>query len=64
VVNHFPSARFTYETSAHSSETREAFDTVQLHFSGTIGTAGLPDMQKIRIIGVFFENGLHWQVEA
>ena len=23
-----------------------------------------PDMQKIRIIGFFFENRLHWQFEA
>ena len=23
-----------------------------------------PDKQKIRIIGVFFENGLHWQYEV
>jgi hypothetical protein len=28
--------------------------TAELHLSGLIGTAGLPDMQKIRIIGFFF----------
>jgi len=30
--------------------------TVELHLSGSTGTAGHPDMQKIRIIWVFFEN--------
>jgi hypothetical protein len=35
--------------------------TVQLHLSRLIGTASYPDMQKIRIIGFFFENLLHWQ---
>ena len=34
-----------------------------LAFKGLIGTAGHPDMQKIRIIGFFFENRLHWQFE-
>jgi len=29
--------------------------------SGLIGTVGHPDMQKIRIIGFFFENMLRWQ---
>jgi hypothetical protein len=33
--------------------------TVQLHLSGLNGTAIHADMQKIRIIGLFFENGLH-----
>jgi len=33
--------------------------TVELHVSGLIGTASHPDMQKIRIIGFFFENRLH-----
>jgi len=32
---------------------------VELHVSGLIGTAYLPDMQKIRIIGFFLENGLY-----
>jgi hypothetical protein len=32
-------------------------NTVELHLSGLIGTASHPDMQKIRIIGFFFENG-------
>jgi hypothetical protein len=46
VANPVPSARFTYETLAQSSETRETFGTVEFHFSGSFGT----DMQKIRII--------------
>jgi hypothetical protein len=35
---------------------------VKLRLFGLIGTASYPDMQKIRIIGFFFENRLHWQV--
>ena len=38
--------------------------TVELHLSGLIGTASHPDMQNIRIIGLFFENRLHWQFEV
>jgi hypothetical protein len=37
---------------------------VELHLYGLIGTASHPDMQKIRIIGFFFENRLHWQFEV
>jgi hypothetical protein len=37
--------------------------TVEFHLSGLIGTASHPDMQKFRIVGFFFENGLHWQLE-
>ena len=37
--------------------------TVELHLSGLIGTASHPDMQKVRIIGFFFENRLHSQFE-
>jgi len=33
--------------------------TAELHLSGSIGTASHPDMQKIRIIGFFFDNRLH-----
>ena len=39
-------------------------NTIELHLSGLIGTAGHPDMQKIRIIGLFLENRLHWQFEV
>ena len=35
--------------------------TVELQLSGIIGKASHPDMQKIRIIGFFFENRLHRQ---
>ena len=38
--------------------------TVELHLSGLFGTASHPDTQKIRIIGFFFENRLHWQFEV
>ena len=38
-------------------------NTVKLHLSRLIGTASHPDVQKIRIIGFFFENRLHWQFE-
>jgi len=34
------------------------------HLSGPIGTANHPNMQKIRMGGFFFENGLHWQFEV
>jgi hypothetical protein len=37
---------------------------VEFHLSGLIGTARHPEMQKMRIIGFFFENRLHWQFEV
>jgi hypothetical protein len=43
---------------------RENTYTIQLHLSGLIGTAIHSDMQKTRIIGIFFENRLHWQFEV
>ena len=64
MANHFSSARFTYETSAQISETREKFGAAELHFSGSVVAAGHPDVQKIWLIVVFFENRLHWQFEA
>ena len=39
-------------------------NTVELHLSGLTGTASHSDMQKIQIIGFFFENRLHWQFEV
>ena len=33
--------------------------TVEQHFSGLIWTASHPDVQKIRMIGFFFENRLN-----
>ena len=38
--------------------------TVERHLAGLTGTANHPNMQKIRIIGFFFENRLHWQLEV
>jgi hypothetical protein len=38
--------------------------TAELHLSRLIGTASHPAMQKIRIIGFFFEHRLHWQFEV
>jgi hypothetical protein len=42
----------------------QIINTVKLHLSGLIGTASHPDLQKIRIIGFFFENGLNLQFEV
>jgi hypothetical protein len=39
-------------------------DTVELHLSGLIGAGSHPGMQKIRIVGFFFENRLQWQFEV
>ena len=39
-------------------------NTEEIRLSGLTGTASHPDMQKIRIIGSFFENSLHWQFEV
>jgi hypothetical protein len=36
-------------------------NTVERHLPGLLGTTSHPDMQKIRIIGFFFENRLHLQ---
>ena len=35
--------------------------TVELHLSRLIGTASHTDIQKIQMIGFFFENSLYWQ---
>jgi hypothetical protein len=35
--------------------------TAELHLSGLNGTASHLGMQKIPIIGFFFQNRLHWQ---
>ena len=37
---------------------------VELQLSGLIGTVSNLDMQKMRIIGFFFENRLHWRFEV
>jgi len=44
--------------------TGETRSRVQRKLSGLIGTARHPHMQKIRITGLFFKNGLHWQFEV
>jgi len=38
--------------------------TVELHLPELTGTTSHPDMQKIRKIGFFFENRLHWEFEV
>jgi len=38
--------------------------TVELHLSRLTGTASHLDKQKIRKVGFFFENRLHWQFEV
>ena len=43
-----------------SDNLREDLSTVELHVFGLIVTASHPDIQKIRLIGFFFENKLHW----
>ena len=43
-----------------SKETSSQGNTIELHLSGTFRPAGHPDMQKIRIIGFFFETKLPW----
>jgi hypothetical protein len=39
-------------------------NAVELHLSGLTGTTSHSDMQKIQIIGFFFENKLHWQFKV
>ena len=39
-------------------------NTVELHLAGLTGTTGHSNMQKIRLIGFFFEIMLHWQFEV
>jgi hypothetical protein len=39
-------------------------NTAELHLSRLTGTTSHPDMQKIRIIGFFYENKLHYQFEV
>ena len=44
--------------------TAVTLNTIQLLICGLIGTASHPDVQKIRIIGFFFENRLQWLFEV
>jgi hypothetical protein len=38
--------------------------TAELHLSGLIGTASHPNVHKLRITEIFFENVLPWQFEV
>jgi hypothetical protein len=52
-------------TGSAMAQRRSVFiNTVQRHLSGLTGTASNPDIQKIRIIGFFFDNMLHRQFEV
>jgi hypothetical protein len=51
-------------TSVSVTDRRLSVIRVELHLSGYIGTASQTNMQKIRKIGIFFENRLHWQFEV
>jgi len=42
----------------------EKYSRAVLHLSELTGTASHPDMQKLQIIGFFFENRLNWQFEV
>ena len=66
--NYFNSCRFYILTHSKSYillgiSVELPVNTVELHLSGLIGTASHTDMQKIRIIGFYFENRLHWPFE-
>jgi hypothetical protein len=56
-----PSEVYLEQRTKSASEARSSLSprTVELHLSGLIVTANHPDMQKIPIIGFFFENRLH-----
>ena len=57
----FQHERLIWKRGTH--ELNAVFIIGELHFSELTGTANHPDMQKIRIIGFFFANGLHCQFE-
>ena len=50
----------TYSTYSVADQ-QYSWSTAELHLSGLTGKPSHPDMQKIGIIGFFFENRLHWQ---
>jgi hypothetical protein len=58
-VDHFPPLRIKLLCEMML----RLYITVDLHLSGLNGTARHHRMQKIWIIGFFFENRLHWQFE-
>jgi len=55
---------FDLQDSSSISSSSSSNSTVELHLSGIIEMASHPDMQKIWIIGFFFEYRLHWQFEV
>jgi hypothetical protein len=48
----------TYKFMTDGSSTCIQLGTVEFHLSGLTGKASHPDMQKIRITRIFFENRL------
>jgi hypothetical protein len=63
-MNFVTSTRSAVNTTSYTDKIRAFSYTAELHLTGLIGTASHSDMQKIRIIGCFFENKLHWQFEV
>ena len=68
-MNFFPPQNLTFDFGCKIERTRwngkcDLRNTVELHLSGLIGTAKHSGMQKILIIGFFFQNRLHWQFEV
>jgi hypothetical protein len=60
----FPTACYSNLRIYAAGSSATLVSTVEFHLSGLTGTASHPDMQKIRIIGFFFENRLHWRFEV
>ena len=72
-INHDDGGTNQRETQGHIPENRDDFlqqifvrnsSTVIAHLSGLVGTVSHSDIQTIRVIGFFFENGLHRQFEV
>jgi hypothetical protein len=63
-MNFVTFTRSAVNTTSYMDKIREFSNTAVLHLTGLIGTASHSDMQKIRIIGYFFENKLYWQFEV
>jgi hypothetical protein len=63
-MNFVTFTRSAVNITSYVDKVREFSNTVVLHLTGLIGTASYSDMQKIRIIGYFFENKLYWQFEV
>ena len=58
-VFHYTSTQY----NGKAEDPDENITIVELHLSGLIGTVSHPNMQKIRIIVLFFQNRLHWLFE-